>query len=161
MKVKEIIPYIIILVVIILVRSFIVTPIRVNGDSMNNTLKNGDYMILKKYKKNDLKRFDIVVADYKDDTTEEKLIKRVIGLPGETVEYKDNKLYINNKYVKSTYQTGKTENFRDYCDKNEYFIMGDNRGNSFDSRSFGCIKKDKINGTTNFVLFPFGKWKVK
>ena len=153
---KEILSYILIILVIVLIRTFIVTPIRVNGDSMNDTLKDGDYMILKKYTKDDLNRFDIVVADVGN----EKLIKRVIGLPDEKIEYKSNKLYINDKQVKTNYGKGNTEDFRDYCSNDEYFIMGDNRGNSLDSRSFGCISKSKIIGTTDFVLFPFGKWKV-
>ena len=153
---KEIVPYVLIIVVIVLMRTFIITPIRVNGDSMNNTLKNGDYMILKKYTKNHIKRFNIVVVDENN----EKLIKRVIALPNEKIEYKKNKLYINDKLIKNSFGNGNTEDFRDYCGKDEYFIMGDNRGNSLDSRSFGCVSSDKINGTTNFVLFPFGKWKV-
>lgn len=123
---------------------------------MNNTLKDGYYMILKKYSKNHINRFDIVVAD----ANNEKLIKRVIGLPNETVEYKDNKLFINNKLTKANYGKGKTKDFRDYCGKDEYFIMGDNRENSLDSRIIGCVSKEKIKGTTDFVLFPFGKWKV-
>lgn len=156
MKWKEILPYIIIIIVIVLVRTFIATPIRVNGDSMNDTLKNGDYMILKKFTKNHINRFDIVVVDEHN----EKLIKRVIATPNEKVEYKKNKLYINDKYIKNSFGKGNTEDFRDYCGKNEYFVMGDNRENSLDSRSFGCVDSSKINGTTNFVLFPFGKWKV-
>lgn len=156
MKWKEVLPYILIIVVVLLVRTFIITPIRVNGDSMNDTLKDGYYMILKKYAKNHVKRFDIVVADENN----EKLIKRIIALPNEKIEYKNNKLYINDKLIKNTYGKGQTEDFRDYCAKDEYFIMGDNRENSLDSRSFGCISKSKINGSTDFVLFPFGKWKV-
>ncbi len=154
---KEILSYVLIILAIVLIRSYVVTPIRVNGDSMNNTLKNGDYMILKKYSRNHIKRFDIVVAD----ANNEKLIKRVIALPGEKVEYKNGKLYINDKLIKNKYGNGKTENFRDYCGQNEYFIMGDNRENSLDSRMFGCVNKEKIRGTTDFVLFPFGKWKVE
>ena len=87
--------YLLIIVCVILIRIFFIDPVRVDGGSMDTTLANGQIMILNKivYKRNDIKRFDIVVIDEGDKA----IIKRVIGLPGETVEYKDNKLYINGK----------------------------------------------------------------
>ena len=87
---KEYVPYIIVLILVILVKKYIVTPVKVNGNSMNDTLKNGDIMILNiiGYRFHDIKRFDIVVVDDGD----EYLIKRVIGLPGEEIEYKDEQL---------------------------------------------------------------------
>ena len=108
-KVKEILSYVIIIVIVLLIKHFIVTPIKVNGDSMNNTLKDKDIMILDKisYRFQDIKRFDIVVI--KRD--KEYLIKRVIGLPGETVEYKNNKLYINNKNVAEKFNHEETSDF--------------------------------------------------
>ena len=92
---KEILPYICVILFVILLRTFIITPVQVVGTSMVPNLKNGELMILNKitYKFNDIKRFDIVVVDY----PKEPLIKRVIGLPGEKVEYKDNKLYKKSK----------------------------------------------------------------
>ena len=86
---KEYLPYIIVIIIVLLIKAFIVTPIRVNGPSMLDTLEDKDIMILDEvsFKFKGLKRFDIVVVNYKN----EKIIKRVVGLPGETVEYKDNK----------------------------------------------------------------------
>ena len=109
-KVKEILSYVIIIIIVLLIKHFIVTPIKVNGDSMNNTLKDKDIMILDKisYRFQDIKRFDIVVI--KKD--KEYLIKRVIGLPGETVEYKNNKLYINNKNVAEKFNHEETPDFK-------------------------------------------------
>ncbi len=158
--VKELIPYVIIVLVVILIRTFIVTPIAVQGDSMVPTLKGNELMILKKYDK-DYQRFDIVVVDksvYKDS-----LIKRVIGLPGETIEYSHNKLYINGKELKDTYAYGETESFKTITlGKDEYFLMGDNREVSLDSRILGPIKKDKIKGTVGIILYPFNRFgKVK
>ena len=94
-KTKEIIIYGSIILAIILIRTFIITPIRVNGTSMDTTLQDKEIMILNKinYKFNNIERFDIVVIK-KDDSY---LIKRVIGLPGETLKYVDDKLYINDK----------------------------------------------------------------
>lgn len=157
MSKKEVIIYVLILLAIILVRSFVVTPIKVNGDSMNDTLKNGEIMILKKYDKS-IERFDIVVVDI----GYEKVIKRVIALPKEEFEFKNKQLYINGEKVKNKFGKGNTVDFKDYCGAGEYFVMGDNRENSLDSRSFGCVKKSQILGTTNIVLFPFKKaGKVK
>ena len=153
---KEAISYILIILVIILIRTFVVTPIRVKGESMNDTLNNKDVMILKKYDKS-IERFDIVVVDIGT----EKVIKRVIGLPKEDIEYKNNELYINGKKLNSKYGKGKTNDFVDYCQEDYYFVMGDNRENSLDSRSFSCVNKKDILGTTNFVLFPFNRIGTK
>ena len=84
---KELLPYVIIVLVVVLIRSFIVTPIQVDGSSMYPTLEDKELLILKKYDKS-FDRFDIVVFEYNGV----RLIKRVIGLPGETIEYKDNNL---------------------------------------------------------------------
>ena len=93
--IKEVIPYIVIVVVVVLIRTFIITPVRVDGDSMKNTLKNGDILLL--YKLSSINRFDIIVLDEEKDN--EKIIKRVIGLPGETVAIKKGKIYINDKEI--------------------------------------------------------------
>ena len=99
--IKEIIPYIIVIILVLLFKKFLYAPIRVNGESMMKTLHDGDIMILDiiDYRLHGLKRFDIVVVDEGD----ELIIKRVIGLPGDTVEYKNNKLYINGKKVNDKY----------------------------------------------------------
>jgi len=158
MNKKDLLTYGLIILVVILIRAFVATPIRVNGDSMNDTLINGEIMLLTKFNKNKLNRFDIVVLDVDG----EKYIKRVIGLPKEDIEYRDDILYINGKEMKDNFGYGETKDFKDYCAKDEYFVLGDNRGNSKDSRALGCISKDKIEGKTNFVFFPFSKFgKVK
>ena len=90
---KEILPFILIVLIVILIRTYIITPAQVIGSSMEPTLYNSEIIILNKihYKLSNIKRFDIVVIKMDN---EKALIKRVIGLPGEKVEYKDNKLYI-------------------------------------------------------------------
>ena len=151
--IKEIIPYVIILIVVILIRSFIVTPIKVNGSSMYNTLEGNEIMLL--WKLNEINRYDIVVAKTQSDT----LIKRVYAFPNETIECKNGKIYINDEEINDPYAFGETEDFKKVTLKdNEYFLMGDNRFVSLDSRKIGPITKDKIEGTTNFVLFPFSKF---
>ncbi len=147
-------PYLIIVILVIILRTFIATPIRVNGPSMESTLKSGETMVLNKLgmKLKGIKRWDIVVAKI-DDTY---LIKRVVALPNESVMYEDEKLYINGKVIEDNYSKTLTENFDEVVlNKDEYFLMGDNRYISQDSRTVGAIKKSKIIGKTNIILFPF------
>lgn len=159
---KDIIPYIVIIVAVVLIRSFLVTPVRVTGYSMYPTFDDGQILILNKTK-NEYKRFDVVVVNYNG----EKLIKRVIGLPGEHIQYKNNKLYVNGKYVKEPFLNSdvKTNDFdiidlmiTSFIPKDSYLVLGDNRENSADSRVFGFVKKDDILGTTVFSIFPFTKF---
>ena len=157
---KELYPYIIIIIVVVLIRTFIVTPIRVNGDSMVPTLESKEIMILKKYDKS-FDRFDIVVVDKSVEGS--NLIKRVIGLPNERIKCKDGKIYIKSKKIDDVYAYGETEDFLEITLKdNEYFVMGDNREVSLDSRKFGAVFDYELKGTTNLVIFPFSKaGKVK
>ena len=152
--ITEVIPYIVIVVVVVLIRTFIITPVRVDGDSMKNTLKNGDILLL--YKLSSIDRFDIIVLDEEKDN--EKIIKRVIGLPGETVAIKKGKIYINDKVIDDEYAYGETSDYNKVTLRDdEYFILGDNRLISKDSRYFGPIKDNEIKGKIVFRLFPFTK----
>ena len=160
-KNKAILSYIIIIVVVLLIKTYIATPVKVNGNSMNNTLKDNDIMILDKitYRFQKIERFDIVVLKNGDDY----LIKRVIGLPGETVEYKNNKLYINGKNVDEKFIHEKTDDFvmNEKIPDDCYFVVGDNRPISKDSRYIGVINKKDILGKTSLVIFPFSRFGVK
>lgn len=155
-KLKELIPYIIVILLVVLIRTFIITPVRVNGSSMESTLYDGDILLLNKYDES-YKRFDIVVLRYQN----EKLVKRVVGLPGEKVAYIDNKLYINGKVVDEPFINEATENFSlrelgmDKIPEGYYFVIGDNRDNSLDSRFIGLISEDDIDGKVVFCIFPF------
>lgn len=152
--IKDIIPYIVIVLVVVLIRTFIITPVRVDGDSMKNTLKNGDILLL--YKLGSINRLDIIVLDEEKDN--EKIIKRVIGLPGETVAIKKGKIYINDKVIDDEYAYGETSDYdKVTLEDDEYFILGDNRLISKDSRYFGPIKKSEIKGKIVFRVFPFTK----
>ena len=152
---KEYLPYIVVIILVLLMKKFIVSPIKVNGESMMKTLHDGDIMILNiiNYRFNDIERFDIVVVDEGD----EYIIKRVIGLPGEIVTYKNNQLYINGKKTKENYGSAKTEDFTYKVKKGTYFVLGDNRTNSMDSRVFGSFKKKDIVGRTSLTIFPFNR----
>ena len=154
--IKEIIPYLVIILVVMIIRTYILTPIRVSGESMVPTLSGGEIMLLKKYDKV-YKRFDIVVVN--KSVEGDDLIKRVIGLPGETIEYRNDKLYIDDKVIDDVYAHGNTNNFRKLTlGSNEYFLMGDNREISLDSRTLGIIKGEELEGTVGIILFPFNKF---
>ncbi len=166
-KTKEIIkiiyPYVIIIVVVLLIKNFIVAPIQVNGDSMYDTLYDKDIMILNKigYRFSSIKRFDIVVIDYNNRL----LIKRVIGLPGETVKIKDNNLYINDELVEqpfldSSVVTGDYQ-LEEKIPDGYYFVMGDNRKVSLDSRTLGLFSREKIQGKASLTIFPFSRFGIK
>ncbi|MEG1731765.1 MAG: signal peptidase I [Longicatena sp.] len=159
-------------VVAALIMSFIVRKEEVSGDSMNPTIKNGEYVfinIIASYT-TEIQRFDVVVArNYKND---DLWVKRVIGLPGETIAYKDDALYVNNKkmeepflnkdYIKNVKEQENIKLFtNDFnsrkLEKDEYLLMGDNRLHSLDSRSesVGPFKREQIIAKGMFVYHPF------
>jgi len=154
-KVREFIPYILIIIIVILIRTFIATPIKVNGTSMTDTLNHKDTMILNKIdvKINKLERFDIVVIE----TGNTYIIKRIIGLPGETIKYQNGKLYINGKKINDPYyKNNNTSDFESVkIPKNHYYVLGDNRNDSIDSRIIGPVNIKDIKGTTKLIIFPF------
>ena len=155
--IKEIIPYIVVIIIALLIRTFLFTPVKVDGSSMYPTLEDGEILILKKYDKS-YKRFDIAVIDYNG----EKLVKRIIGLPGENIKYKNNKLYVDGKIVEEPVEL-ETDNFSlldlgyNTIPEDYYLVLGDNRYNSKDSRMIGLIKKDDILGTTSLRIWPIKK----
>lgn len=122
---------------------------------MHPTLQDKEFMILNKISlKQGINRFDIVVVQENN----KYIIKRVIGLPGESVMYKDNKLYINGKVIEDNYSKTTTNDFDNVVlGENEYFVMGDNRAVSSDSRIIGPVNIKNIKGKTNLIIFPFNK----
>jgi signal peptidase I len=161
--IKEFSSYIICIVAVLFFKDFFYAPVLVDGDSMYSTLHTNDVMILSKISKrlDGLKRFDIVVVEENN----KYLIKRIIALPGETLEYKDNKLYINGEYVEEPFLKDdvKTNNYKLEFKVPEdfYFVMGDNRPVSFDSRRMGCFSINRIKGKANLTIFPFSRFGNK
>ena len=156
---KEFLPYLIIILIVVFLKVYVISPIRVNGVSMNPTLDDRDIMLLDEvsYYFTDISRFDIVVVRQDD----EYLIKRVVGLPGEEIRYKDDKLYIDGEYIEEDYERKETSDFSTTLGEGEYFVMGDNRTNSTDSRIFGPVSKDDIIGKTSFTILPFSRFGSK
>ncbi len=148
-------------------RLFVFFPAAVDGHSMDPTLATGDRGIVLMHKKP--KRFDIVTLDSHD--SEEKIyIKRVIGLPGDHLVFQDGKLFVNDKEYQEPYLDKKlvfdemgetlTGNFEVKVPKDAYFVLGDNRGNSNDSRSIGPIKKKDIDGVFVWRFWPLKRMHV-
>ncbi len=144
---------------------FFFSPLKVIGDSMNPALSSNDLVIINKisYTMNGAKRFDMVVFPYRYDNSY-NYIKRVIGLPGETVEIVDGKIYIDGSELEEYYgiHDKTTEmRYKNYgpvtLEDDEYFVMGDNRDHSDDSRSpdVGPVNEDDIIGTICFRMWPF------
>ena len=153
----------ILIIVVFAIYMWVVGLQQVVGTSMNNTLDNGDMVLLYKagYKISDIERFD-VVSFYYDET--KYLIKRVIGLPGEHIAYKNNQLYVNGEYVEEhrdfvTEDFDLTELGYDVIPEGYYFVLGDNRENSMDSREIGLVKKDDIIGEAIARIWPIIDFK--
>ena len=173
---KDIISYALIILAVVVIRVFIFDPVRVDGPSMNNTLIDGDIVILNKfeYRKKNPERYDIVVIKITDPSsnTEKKIIKRIIGLPNEYIEIKDNKVYADGELLDSSYiskDLNKSEDFK--IDENlglkkvpgdSYLVLGDNRRDSYDSRyrEVGTIKKDQIVGKAAIRVWPLNKINI-
>ena len=156
--INELVPYVIIVLVVVLIRSFLVTPVIVSGDSMVPTLKNRELLLLNKinYRVSDIKRFDIVVIRLEN----KEIIKRVIGLPGEEVLYRNNKLYIDGHEIENDYNfvTGDFS-LKTICNcsripEGKYLVLGDNRAVSADSRIMGLIDEEDIEGSVRVSLWP-------
>ena len=155
---KEAKDYILIIIAVLIIRTFIVTPAIVDGASMDYTLEDGQLVFINKFVYNikDVERFDIVVLNNEEDN--DRIIKRIIGLPNETIEYNNNQLYVNGKLVEQNYEVEATEDFTVVTKENEYFVLGDNRDVSKDSRMLGNFNKEDIVGRVNFRILPFKKF---
>ena len=166
------------------IRAFAFEMVRVDGKSMNGTLSDGEVMFVSKFdyastwlslpwwddkgKEEAVRittgggpqRFDVVVCRYpgRGDTN---FVKRVVGLPGDTVEIREGYLYVNGEkyeepYILDEYRSGSGRSFGPYkVPEGEYFVMGDHRNNSNDSRSQGSLPRDMIIGHARTVLYPF------
>ena len=157
------------LVLAVVLYLFIMTPHEVVGNSMHPTYKNGEYLMANKitYRFTEPQRGDVVIFKYSDT---QDFIKRVIGIPGDEVMIKDGSIYINgDKLNESNYLADSViTNGGSYIHEGqsitvpngEYFVSGDNRPNSSDSREFGPISKERIKGKAWIVYFPFSEFRL-
>lgn len=133
--------------------TFVISSVEIDGASMYSTLDDGDKALTDAlfYKFGKINRFDIVIIEMDHGPHKgEKLVKRVVGLPGETIKYENNTLYINGEVVAETFiddnAKSETDIYETKIPEGKYFVLGDNRGNSSDSRYFGFVNKSEIIG---------------
>lgn len=159
---KDAFKYIIVIVIVLLLFIFVVGIEQVVGPSMEPTLKQGNVIIVNKltYRLHEIQRNDVVIITKED----KHMVKRIVGLPGEKVEYKDNYVYVDGKKYKEKFIDGvNTDDFSisdlgyDVIPDDMYLVLGDNRENSRDSRSFGLVEKENIIGKVWIRIFPFNK----
>jgi len=171
---KEILSWILYLIVVVGITYLVITYVgqrtKVVGQSMEATLQDGDNLIVDKisYRFRDPKRFEVIVFPYRygEDTF---YIKRIIGLPGETIQIKEGVIYINGEALEENYGLEQIEVGKEgmaaspiTMGEDEYFVMGDNRNNSSDSRVFdvGLIQKDDMVGRAWIRIWPLDKFGV-
>lgn len=180
--------FLLFLTVFLLSRWFIWFPVTVEGHSMDPTLANKEKLIV--IKTADINRFDMVVANEVENGAKKQIVKRVIGLPGNTITYKNDKLFVNGKETKEahladyqqryqkdklqktyaynsyfqslaqtsnafTQDTSGNTNFTVKVPQGHYYLLGDDRIVSKDSRSVGTFKKETIVGEVKFRYWPF------
>ena len=179
----------------LLIRTFIFEPVRVDGHSMDDTLADGEIMFVTKFDYSSTwlcfpwqnaeaqetaarftfggnpQRFDVVICRYPGRGAT-NFVKRVVGLPGDTIRLSEGYLYIREKgsdeevkyeevYINDDYRTGARNEFGPYTvPEGKYFVMGDHRNNSNDSRYTGPIDRNMIIGHVRQVVFPFNKWRA-
>jgi len=146
-------------------RAYVVEARWIPSESMVPTLKIGDRLFVDKisYRLHDIERGDIIVFEAPTSShLEEDLIKRVIGLPGDSVQIKDGIVYVNDQALDEPYEEEKPrEDFaKIIVPEQSFFVMGDNRNNSNDSRYWGCVPQDMVIGKAVFRFFPFDRIEV-
>lgn len=162
--IKDASKYIMVIIFVLLFFIFVMGLQQVIGPSMNPTLNEGDIIITNKfiYRFKSIERNDVVVISQ----DEKYMIKRIVGLPGEKVEYQNNDVLINGKAYKETFTNSETEDFTiqdlgyDVIPEDMYLVLGDNRENSLDSRTFGLISKNQIIGKAWIKIWPISKMKI-
>ena len=158
-------------VIIVPIRYFLVQPFFVRGASMEPTYNDGEYLLIDQlsYRLREPRRGEVIVFRFPDNRSQ-FFIKRIVGLPGETVTIVDGRVMITNQL----YQQGATLNESEYLPEglrtggqmtvtlaaNEYFVLGDNRFSSSDSRSWGALSRTEIVGRTLLLAFPFDRAEV-
>ncbi|PSL40853.1 signal peptidase I [Salsuginibacillus halophilus] len=164
--------FVIVGLVVILLRMFVMGNYEVHGESMQPSFEDGERVIIDKlsFHFRDPDRFETVVFELDDGR---ELIKRVIGLPGDRIEFVDDELYVNGEAVEEPYletdedgintSTGtmNTEQIPDGAadvPEGHYFTLGDHRGNSLDSRNLGFIPRDQVVGGAALRYWPIGEF---
>jgi signal peptidase I len=159
------------LIIIVPIRAYVVQPFYVDGASMEPNFYDGEYLIVDEigYRFNEPERGDIVIF-HPPDNLKVYYIKRIIGLPGEVVDIKNGEIKVYEKdsvnpllvdeseYLSSDYQLRPSEQYHVSLGEDEYYVLGDNRRSSLDSRRLGPINSNLIKGRVVLRAFPFDRF---
>lgn len=161
----------IIAILFIVIQRNFYAPVMVDGDSMEETLSDGDYLLMNRY--SDIERFDVIIfPDPLNEEEEEKLfVKRVIGLPGDEISFEGDQLFLNGEEVEEEYIDYSTDySFASFSlesllgyeevPENHYFVLGDNRnpGKSQDSRIFSFVDGKSVLGKVSLRYWPLDQF---
>jgi signal peptidase I, bacterial type len=163
---KEILSWILTLgaavLIALVIRTFLFEPVKVDGGSMLDTLSDKEVMFVTKpeYLFGDPKHGDVIICRYPERT--EYFVKRVIAVPGDNIYIDGVNVFVNDEKVDDHYLSSERNRFDHTMSEktlgtDEYFVMGDNRDNSNDSRSVGPLHRDQIIGHVRYVIFPFNQ----
>jgi signal peptidase I len=149
-----------VVVLVIVCRQFLFTPVTVNGGSMSPTFHHNDRVMV--IKMSEIEHFDMIV--FEAPSSSDKHIKRVIGMAGDRLKVQNDQLYINDVLVEEPYLVenkesspfGLTEDFEVVVPEDCLFVMGDNRLNSGDSRLYGFVPEEDVFGEVKIRFYPFG-----
>ena len=165
----------VVFIIVFLVRQYFFANYIVNGESMMPTIEEGNRLLVNKFELEfrSPDRFDLIVFHANEN---EDYIKRVIGLPGDTIEYVNDQLYVNgeavddpylDEYKKALVEGQLTEDFTLFektghqtVPKDHYFVLGDNRRHSYDSRHIGFVSQDEIVGIVNMRYWPLDRIQI-
>lgn len=164
---------IIAILIFLALRQYVLQPFQVEGNSMELELRNQDQMVM--FRNTDLERFDVVVfPDPRGSAS--SYVKRIIAMPGDELYFNNDTLYLNNQPIEEPYleplkSESQDRNFTDdfslwdtigltQVPEGYYFVLGDNRPFSGDSRQFGLVEIDSIQGEANFIYYPFNRMGI-
>jgi signal peptidase I len=177
---------IIAIILALVIRAVVVQAFKIPSGSMEDTLLIGDHLLVNKFiygpmipftdkrlfKIRDPRQGDVIVFEYPEDPSKD-FIKRVVGVPGDTVQGIDKKVYVNGRLYQNPHEVHKEkdiipkeQNPRDSfgpikVPDGSYFVMGDNRDRSYDSRFWGTVKKEKIKGLAFIKYWSWDNWRVR
>ena len=154
--------FIIVVIILFLIHYFVVTIFVVSGESMEPNFHDKEVVLINRFNlfTDNFKRGDSMVLKFPGDPEHKKYIKRLVGLPGETVEIKNDGIYINGNrltesYIPDNVTTQATSNKTKWTlGEDQYFLVGDNRENSSDSRSWGVAERKNLTGPVKLIIFP-------
>lgn len=149
--------------IFLLIAAFVFQPIYVKGESMLNTLKNGEMMIVTKYDYlfNDPDRFDVVICNFPGEG-QTVFVKRIVGIPGDRIAIENGMLYINGKAATESYISFPANYMmpETLVETGKYFVLGDNRASSKDSHIVGQLDKRQILGHVRQVVWPLSEYRM-